>query len=101
MASQRAVDFKNFLADLSPRAGNPNFDLSAIRDVAENRHIATNEPEGVTCTEADAGGVEAMWCIPEEAVSDAAIMHTHVRGSVLMSMHPNERPPRTSRKQRV
>ena len=91
MASQQAVDFKNFLADLSRRAANPNFDLSAIRDVTENIHVATKEPEGVTYAEVDAGGVEAMWCIPEDAAPDAAIVHTHMGGSVLMSMHSDRK----------
>jgi acetyl esterase/lipase len=91
MASQQAVDFKNFLADLSRRAANPNFDLSAIRDITENIHVATKEPEGVTYAEVDAGGVEAMWCIPEDAAPGAAIVHTHMGGSVLMSMHSDRK----------
>src|SRR5689334_20056673 len=46
MASRQAADFTKFLADLSLRASNPNFELTTIRDVAENIHVATKEPEG-------------------------------------------------------
>ena len=91
MASQQAADYTKFLADLSLRASNPNFELTTIRDVAENIHVATKEPEGVTYAEVDAGGVEAMWCIPEGAAPDAAILHTHMGGSVLMSMHSDRK----------
>jgi monoterpene epsilon-lactone hydrolase len=91
MASQQAVDFTNFLADLSRRASNPNFELSTVRDVAENIHLATKEPEGVTYAEVDAGGVEALWCVPDGAASDAVLVHTHMGGSVLMSMHSDRK----------
>lgn len=91
MASQQAAEFTKFLADLSLRASKPNFEVPTIRDVVENIHVATKEPEGVTYAEVDAGGVEAMWCIPEGATPDAAILHTHMGGSVLMSMHSDRK----------
>jgi monoterpene epsilon-lactone hydrolase len=64
MASTQPVEFANFFADLSQRSSNPTFDLSTVRDIVETRHVATKEPEGVTYAEVDAGGVEALWCIP-------------------------------------
>ena len=39
----------------------------------------------------DAGGVEALWCIPDGAASDAVLVHTHMGGSVLMSMHSDRK----------
>ena len=91
MASQRASDFTKLLADLSLQASNPNFESPTIRDVVENIHSATKEPEGFTYAEVDAGGVEAMWCIPECAAPGAVVVHTHMGGSVPMSMHSDRR----------
>jgi hypothetical protein len=64
MASEQAVQFANFFAALRARSSNPDLDLPTIRDVVETMHLATKEPKGVTYAEEDAGGVEALWCIP-------------------------------------
>lgn len=91
MASKQAVEFAEFLADIGRRASNPNFGLETIRDVTENIHQATKEPEGVTYAEVDAGGVEALWCIPVDSDPESALLHTHMGGSVLMSMHSDRK----------
>jgi acetyl esterase/lipase len=91
MASQQAVEFADFFAEIGRRSSNPNFGLDAIRDVVENIHLATKEPEGVTYAEVDAGGVEALWCIPVDSDPDSALLHTHMGGSVLMSMHSDRK----------
>jgi epsilon-lactone hydrolase len=91
MASEQAAQFANFFADLRGRSANPDFELATVRDVIENIHLATKEPEGVTYAEVDAGGVEALWCIPEGSAPDAALLHTHMGGSVLMSMHSDRK----------
>lgn len=87
MTSQQAVEFANFYADLSARSGNPEFDLSTVRDVVETMHLATKEPEDVSYAEVDAGGVEALWCIPAGSDPDRVLLHNHMGGSVLTSMH--------------
>jgi len=91
MASEQANQFANFLADLRQRSGNPDLDLPTLREVIESIHLATKEPEGVTYAEVDAGGVQALWCIPEDSVEDAVLLHTHMGGSVLMSMHSDRK----------
>src|ERR1700730_12492930 len=91
MASKQAVDFADFLAELGRRSSNPNFELETIRDVNENIHLATKEPEGVTYAEVDAGGVEALWCIPVDSDPESVLLHTHMGGSVLMSMHSDRK----------
>ncbi len=91
MASKQAVEFANFFADLSQRSANPNFDLSTVRDVVETMHLATKEPEGVSYAEVDADGVEALWCIPAGSDSDTVLLHNHMGGSVLTSMHSDRK----------
>jgi epsilon-lactone hydrolase len=87
MASKQAVEFADFFADLSQRSSNPDFDLSTVRDIVETMHLATKEPEGVSYAEVDAGGVEALWCIPAGSDSDTVLLHNHMGGSVITSMH--------------
>src|SRR6478752_9047499 len=92
MTSTQAVEFANFFADLSQRSANPAFDLSTIRDIVETMHVATKEPEGVTYAEVDAGGVEALWCIPTDSEARTVLLHNHMGGSVLTSMHCDRKP---------
>ncbi|BBZ43717.1 esterase [Mycobacterium parmense] len=91
MASKQAVEFADFLAEIGRRSSNPSFELETIRDVTENIHLATKEPEGVTYAEVDAGGVEALWCIPVDSDPESVLLHTHMGGSVLMSMHSDRK----------
>ncbi|WP_406813516.1 alpha/beta hydrolase [Mycobacterium sp. M23085] len=91
MASQQAVEFADFLAEIGRRSSNPDFGLETIRDVTENIHLATKEPDGVTYAEVDAGGVEALWCIPVDSDPESVLLHTHMGGSVLMSMHSDRK----------
>jgi acetyl esterase/lipase len=87
VTSKEAVEFANFFADLGARSGNPQFDLSTVRDVVETMHLATKEPEGVSYAEVDAGGVEALWCLPADSEPDRVLLHNHMGGSVVTSMH--------------
>lgn len=91
MASKQAIEFAEFLADLGRRASGPNLELTTIRDVTENIHQAAKEPEEVTYAEGDAGGVEAMWCIPVDSDPESVLLHSHLGGSVLMSMHTDRK----------
>jgi epsilon-lactone hydrolase len=91
MASYQAVEFANFLAELRERSSNPDLDLPTIRDIVESIHLATKEPEGVTYAQVDAGGVEALWCIPIGSGSDAVLLHNHMGGGVVTSMHSDRK----------
>src|SRR6202050_979912 len=87
MASNEAIEFADFLATLSSRSSDPRLDLPTIRDIIESVHLATKEPEGVSYVEADAGGVEALWCIPAGGSDSAVLLHNHMGGTVVASMY--------------
>jgi acetyl esterase/lipase len=87
VTSQQAAEFADFYGELSTRSGNPQLDLSTVRDVVEGLQVATKEPEGVSYAEVDAGGVEALWCIPADSDPDRVLLHNHMGGSVVASMH--------------
>jgi epsilon-lactone hydrolase len=91
MASTEAKEFADFFGALSAWSANPNFDLETVRAVIETMHLATKEPEGVSYAEVDAGGVEALWCIPADSDPDRVLLHSHMGGTVLTSMHSDRK----------
>jgi monoterpene epsilon-lactone hydrolase len=91
MASDQAVRLATFLGNLRDRFSNPALDLSTVRDITETMHLATKEPEGVSYAEEDADGVEALWCIPDGSDPDAVLLHNHLGGSVVASMHSDRK----------
>ena len=72
-------------------ADDPAMGLPELRDLFEQWHVLTAEPEGVTYAEVDAGGVPAMWCNPLGCAEDRAIMYTHGGGYVAGSMHSHRK----------
>jgi epsilon-lactone hydrolase len=91
MTSTQAKEFADFFGALSARSANPNLDLETVRDVIETMHLATTEPEGVSYAEVDAGGVEALWCIPVDSDPDRVLLHNHLGGTVVASMHSDRK----------
>src|ERR1700731_5188728 len=91
MASDQAVQFATCLGALRAQFSIPDLDLPTVRDVTESMHLATKEPEGVSYAEEDAGGVEALWCIPADSDPDAVLLHSHLGGSVVASMHSDRK----------
>ncbi|MET7690472.1 alpha/beta hydrolase [Streptomyces sp. NPDC005483] len=89
--SQEAQEFAEFLAGVSAKSSTPGLDLAVIRDIVDSNHKASTEPEGVTYAEVDAGGVPALWAIPEGADPDRALLHFHFGGSVAASMHSDRK----------
>ncbi|HEY0228016.1 MAG TPA: alpha/beta hydrolase [Mycobacterium sp.] len=87
MTTTHAKELADFFGELSTRSSNPNFDLATVRDVIETIHLATKEPEDVSYAEVDAGGVEALWCIPADSDPEAVLVHSHMGGTVVTSMH--------------
>ena len=71
MTSTQAKEFADFLDALRARFSNPDLDLATERDIVETMHLATKEPEGVSYEEVNAGGVEALWCIPADSDPEA------------------------------
>jgi monoterpene epsilon-lactone hydrolase len=66
-------------------------DLRVIRAIFETLHTGQSEPEGVTYQELDVGGVEAMWCIPEDSDSTKVLLHSHAGGTLVLSMHSDRK----------
>lgn len=91
MATEQAVEFANFLAALSERYSNTELDLPTVRDIVESIHLATKEPEDVSYAEQTAGGVDALWCIPAGSDSRAVLLHNHMGGTVVASMHSDRK----------
>ena len=92
MTSNESRDFSKFCAAMRDRLSDPHLDLATIRDIVETAHIAAKEPEGVTYAEVDAGGVEALWCVPTDSEARTVLLHNHMGGSVLTSMHCDRKP---------
>ncbi|MFI7133376.1 alpha/beta hydrolase [Nonomuraea sp. NPDC050153] len=90
-ASPQAQQFARFLESVSAKSSTPGLDLAIVRDIVETNHRASTEPEGVTYAEVDANGVPALWCIPEGADPDRALLHFHFGGSVTASMHSDRK----------
>ena len=91
MASDQAVQFATFLGALRARFSNPDLDSPTVRDIVDTMHLATKEPEGVSYAEEDAGGVEALWRIRLDNDPDAVLLHSHLGGSVVASMHSDRK----------
>ncbi|MFF7646175.1 alpha/beta hydrolase fold domain-containing protein [Streptomyces canus] len=89
--SQQAHEFAEFLESVSAKASTPGLDLAVVRDIVDSNHKASTEPEGVSYAEVDAGGVPALWAIPEGADPDKALLHFHFGGSVTASMHSDRK----------
>ena len=47
----------------------------------------TAEPDGVTWTEVDAGGVQALWADPRDGATDRVVQYVHGGGYVIGSVH--------------
>jgi acetyl esterase/lipase len=91
MASTEAIQFADFLATISTRSADPRLDLPTRRDIVETIHLATKEPEDVSYAEQNAGGVEALWCIPAGSDDSAVLLHNHMGGTVFTSMHSDRK----------
>lgn len=91
MASTQAKEFAAFLDGLRTRFSTPGLDLATQRDIVETLHLAATEPEGVSYQEVDAGGVQALWCIPANSDPDAVLLHGHLGGTVVASMHSDRK----------
>jgi monoterpene epsilon-lactone hydrolase len=83
----RTSQLVELYASVKQRVSEPNVDLPTVRDIAENLHLGTIEPEGVTYAEISAGGVPGLWCIPEGCDRSRALLYCHSGGTVVTSMH--------------
>jgi epsilon-lactone hydrolase len=91
MASEQQKQMNELYASIKERLVNPDIDLATRQDIAENFHLAAREPKAVTYAEVDAGGVPALWCIPEGCDPDRVPLHSHAGGTVVTSMHTDRK----------
>jgi monoterpene epsilon-lactone hydrolase len=91
MGSKQSKDLVALYASIKERVSKPDIDLATRRDIVENLHLATIEPEAVTYAEVDADGVPALWCIPEDCDADRVLLHSHAGGTVVCSMHTDRK----------
>src|SRR5688572_19085323 len=70
---------------------NPQMDLATMRDIFEEWHLVTAEPEGVSYAEVEAAGVPSVWCIPEGCAQDRVVLFTHGGGFVVGSRHTHRK----------
>src|SRR5258707_8449377 len=91
MASKQLKLMNDLYASIKERLSKPGLDLATIRDIAENLSLGAAEPEAVTYAEVDAGGVPALWCIPQGSDPNRVLLHSHSGGSVVTSMHTDRK----------
>ena len=78
MTSTESHSIEALYASMSKRlATNPDMGLDALREMMEVWTTLATEPEHVTYREADAAGVPALWCLPEDHAADRAVLYIH------------------------
>lgn len=92
MASAQSDHMAGVLGAIQARLqANPDTPIPVIREIYENVSSEGKEPEGVTYAEVDAGGVPALWCIPEGADKKSALLFFHAGGTVVFSMNSDRK----------
>jgi acetyl esterase/lipase len=91
MASEQQKQMNELYASIREWLSKPDIDLATRRDIAETVHLVAREPEAVTYAEVDAGGVPALWCIPEGCDPARVLLHSHAGGTVVTSMHTDRK----------
>jgi acetyl esterase/lipase len=90
MISVQAREMAELLGSIAERISQAP-DLATRRDIAETLHTIGKEPEGVTYAEVNAGGVPALWCIPEGSDANHVLLHNHMGGTVVTSMYSDRK----------
>ncbi|NMO04687.1 alpha/beta hydrolase [Gordonia sp. TBRC 11910] len=62
-------------------AADPAMELEILRALFEQLGRATAEPTDVTYSEVDAGGVNALWCLPVDRDTSKVLVYTHGGGA--------------------
>jgi epsilon-lactone hydrolase len=70
---------------------NPDLPLPLVREVLEGLSRESKEPDGVTYADVDAGGVPALWAIPNNADDKSALIFFHAGGTVVFSKHSDRK----------
>jgi acetyl esterase/lipase len=91
VASPEAEAVKDMLSQLRAADAETPATLEEMRANGAMFGELTVEPEGVTYEEVDAGGVPALWVVPEGAAEDCALQYLHGGGYVICSAHTHRR----------
>lgn len=87
MASVESLVIKDmYLGWLEEMGANPEMSLDELRDLFGHWGELTDEPDGVDYADVDAGGVKALWAIPEGCAQDRVVFCTHGGGYVVGSI---------------
>ena len=86
MASPQAEAIKEQLRKFASSL-DPNAELSEMRASYETFANLTTEPDGVAWSDADAGGVPAIWADAQGGATDRVLQYVHGGGYVIGSAH--------------
>lgn len=89
-ASEEAIKWLELYRSVGALAAQQT-DLTVVRAIFETLHLGQSEPEDVTYKEVDAGGVEALWCLPDDSDPDKVLVHCHAGGTRVLSMHSDRK----------
>lgn len=83
MPSKESEYLRNLYQSWTDRMNaNPNMPLADLRDLFEEWHLPTFEPEGVTYKNDNVGGVDAIWAYPIDCDKSKVLIFTHGGGFV-------------------
>src|SRR5258707_14229640 len=94
MVTEQARQMAEFYASIAKRVSKAYPDVATMRDIDEGLHVCGTEPEGVTYAEVDAGGVPALWCIPQGSDTEHVLLHSHKGGAGGLLLRSHRKPPR-------
>src|SRR5260221_11267926 len=77
MVTEQARQMAEFYASIAKRVSKAYPDVATMRDIDEGLHVCGTEPEGLTYAEGHAGGVPAMWFIPQGYEPEHVLLHCH------------------------
>ena len=91
MASQQAEALKAMMVmvrDATPDTSDHQPSVEEMRTGAEFGMSAMGVmPDGVEVSDTVAGGVPALWIVPEDAAADRVVMYLHGGGYIMLSAH--------------
>jgi monoterpene epsilon-lactone hydrolase len=92
MTNSEASYLRELYADWSRRmADDPDMDVATLRDLFEEWHLPTREPQGVSYTDVDAGGVPAIRCVPLGVENRRTVLYMHGGGFVVGSSYSHRK----------
>ncbi|MGW6730152.1 alpha/beta hydrolase [Nocardia sp. NPDC055029] len=81
MTSPESALLLDAYRDLAARLrAQPTPDIRYTRTLYEELHAVTAEPEGVCYAEANANGIPALWCVPNDSETGTALLFAHGGG---------------------